>query len=411
MKLLRAWRWAIAALLLLLAWALYAAGSGEGSRWTSAEARELVLGIPFGGVLFALENVDLGPPSDTVRDIWQYNLSFIATDGKEVRALEPVLRFDTSELMRKIAEAQAELDETNKTLEKRGIEIEIQRRDRRLSLAEAEARARKSELELSVPEELLARRELETTRIDRHLAQVEIEFRRRSLAGIDRAEEIEMASLRERAALAAAKLADLEKSVQAMTVVAPRSGTVVVRSRRGSDEKFKSGDIVWGAEKVLQIPDLGTLRAEVEIDEALGGRLATGQRASFYLDAHPDHELRGVVEQIKQTVQRKSNFDANKILKVTLTLERDEKTTLALRPGMRLRGQIEQERRAGVLAIPEEAVYSDQEGVYVETEGWWGVRRTRPRLGTRSRGYFEVLAGLEKGQRVRLPATADGGQS
>lgn len=381
---------------------------GGGERWARAEKRELVFGIPFEGQLVALENVELGPPFGIDGEVWQFNLAFVATDGKEVKAGEPVMGFDASELIKLLEQTTARRDEADKTLEKRVIEIEIQRRQRRLQLAEAEAGGRKSELGLAVPAELLSRRELDTARINQRVAGEEIEFRRSSLEALDRAEEIEMANLREQSALAAAKVEEYRRAIAAMTVVAPKSGTVIVRSRNNSEERFKPGDNVWRADKVVQIPNLDTLRARVEIDEALGGRLAVGQRATYALDAHPDRALAGKVELITQSVQRKSWMDPTKVLKVTLSVEQGE-GALALRPGMRLRGRIETERRAEVLAIPEEAVLLDALGVYVEARGALGVERLRPRLGQRSGGYFEVLEGIEAGRELRLPAPLAGG--
>jgi HlyD family secretion protein len=387
--------------------ALYAWSNAGGGRWVRAEKRDLVIGIPFEGQLVALENIELGPP-EIGTDIWQYSLVFLAADGKAVKAGEPVMGFDTSEILQLLAAAQAQRDETDKTLEKRRIEIEIQRRQRRLQLAETEARLRRGELALAVPADLLARRGLEKTRIERRLAEEELGFRRRSLAALDRAEEIEMDNLREQSQLAAAKVDRLDRAARAMTVVAPRDGTVIAR-QRGNNEKAKIGENIWRAEKVLQIPDLSTLRARVDVDEALGGRLALGQRASFYLDAHPDRQLEGRVEVIGQSVGRKSPADPTRILKVTLSVGPGAGAALALRPGMRLRGQVELERRAEVLAIPEEAVFSDGEGLYVEAGGLWGTRRLRPQLGRRGQGFFEVLGGLEPGQRLRLPAPVAAG--
>ncbi len=402
--------WTIALLALLAAAGVYfaAAKAGEG-RWTQAERRELVFGIPFEGQLVALENVELGPPSGAAEDVWQFTLGFVAIDGKEVKEGEPVLGFDPSELEKRLEDEVARRDEAEKNLEKRSIEIEGQRRDRRLQLAEAEAKARKGALGLAVPPELLSRRELDTARIDQGAAVEEVAHRREALAALDRAEQIELASLREQAALAADKVEGFRQAIAAMTVVAPRSGTVIVRSRNNSEERFKSGDTVWRADKVVQIPNLASLRARVEIDEALGARVEVGQRASYFLDAHPDRALAGKVEAITQSVQRRSWMDPSKILKVTVTVEQDAATAVALRPGMRLRGQIETGGRAAVLAIAEEAVQVDGVGVYVEARGAFGTRRLRPQLGRRSQGYFEVLGGLDPGQQLRLPALPAGG--
>ncbi len=160
--------------------------------------------------------------------------------------------------------------------------------------------------------------------------------------------------------MAAAKFERYGRAIAAMRVVAPAAGTVIVRSRNWSDEKYKIGDNVWRAEKVVQLPDLATLRARVDVDEALGGRLALGQSVTYYLDAHPDHRFAGKIETIGQSVQRKSPLDPTRVLKVGLTVERGNGAAkLALRPGMRLRGRVELERAAGVLAIPDEAVLFD----------------------------------------------------
>lgn len=386
----------------LLGWGLWA--GSEPVPTTTVARREMVFGIPFEGQLMALENLELGPPDEVGNEIWQFNLSFLAVDGKEVQAGEPVLGFDPSELVKKLQEAEAERDELAKTLEKREIEIEVERRNRSLTLAEAEARSRKSELLMSVPEELQSRRELETTRIDRDLAQREVGFRRRSLEGIDRAQAIELGSLRRQLGLKKARVEFLQKAVAAMTVRAPRAGMVIIRSR-WNDEKFKVGDNVWRADKVVQMPVLSSLRARVEVDEAQAAQLAPGQPASFFLDSRPDREIAAEVELITQSVLRKSATDSAKVLKVRIALKQQPEGVV-LRPGMRLRGQVEQDRVVGVLALPEEAVRTDAEGLYVLAPGFFGEQRLRPQLGRRSRGYFEVLGGLTEGQELVLPASS-----
>ncbi len=78
--------------------------------------------------------------------MWDFKLSFLATDGKEVAAGEPVIVFDTTELRSRAPRPRRERDQAAKSLEKRSLEIEMSRRERRLQLAEAEANARKRRL-------------------------------------------------------------------------------------------------------------------------------------------------------------------------------------------------------------------------------------------------------------------------
>lgn len=399
-------RVAVAAALLALAAGSYAAFSRGEGRWGRAERRDLVAAIPFEGELVALANIELGPPL-VEQPVWNFKLAFLATDGQTVAAGEPLMIFDTTELMKESEQAAADRDQAAKNLERRSLEIEMARGRRRLQLAEAEATARKRRLGLAVPEELRSRHELDTARIDSTQSEDEVALRRRSLEALDKVEQVELEALREQVAVAAAKVERCRRSIAAMRVVAPAPGTVIVKSRSWNDEKFKIGDSIWRGEKVVQLPDLASLRARVDVDEALGGRLAVGQAAVFYLDAHPDHRFAGRIESIGQSVQRKSPQDPTRVLKVIVGLAPEGAAQVALRPGMRLRGRVELERRSAVLAIPEEAVFFDAGGAYVEQLGLFGEERRRPRLGRRSEGYFEVLEGLEDGARLRLPAAKE----
>ncbi len=365
--------------------------------WARVVRDDLVLGADVEGDLEAVESAALGPPQ--MRQMWSFKISFMAPEGAEISEGAPVLRFDTTELQRQLQEETAERDAAQKELEKKITDREKEQRDLRLQLEEARSRLRKAELKLATPDSLVARSEIEKARIDRHLAELEVdslEARRehRRVAGA-----AEVVALEERRDRAATSVQELEGQIAAMTVTAPRSGILIYTSNwRG--EKKKTGDSVWRADKVIEIPDLSRMRASAEVAESDAGRIEQGQSVRLRLEAHPDTEYLGVVRTMHRSVQQRSWRNPQKVVRLEIDLERTDRERM--RPGMRFRGRIVAEEVPDALVIPLEAVTLEARGPSVTVRTMLGQRRVRPRLGRRNSEFFEVLDELDEGDRVLL---------
>lgn len=381
----------------VLAGAALAVGAfeGEGGPWLEVERRDLVIGVDIEGELEAIESATIGPP--TVPNVWQFKISSLATDGQQVEAGQPLVGFDTTRLRQQLEQLSSERDTAAAELEKTEADLRKEESDLQLRLAEAEAKLRKADFALDVPTEVTARRDLEKARIDRRIAQLEIEHLERDLRHLEQRRKNDVEWLTSARDLAASKVSEVQQAIQAMTVRAPRAGTVILKADwRG--EKPKIGDQMWRGRKVLEIPDLERLRATVSIDEADIGRVAPGQSVTFRLDAYPDIEYRATVARIRTAVQPKSRNDPRKIVKAQLELEATDRERM--RPGMRLRGRIEIERFEQRLVVPQDAVFQDGDGSYVIARNLLGSERREPELGRRDDAYFEVLGGLGEGDRV-----------
>ncbi len=381
---------------LALAAARYGLGAGSGSE-TRVRRGDLVLTVPAIGLLEALESADLGPPA--IADVYDFKISFLAPEGSEVRAGQPVLGFDTSQLERRLEEERGKAETARRELEKREADLELERLDLELRRAEAEARQRKARLKAEVPEGLEARRELAKARAELGLADREVAFLGEQLAALGDRERAERAQLAHRLELAESAVERIESSIAAMRVAAPRDGTVIyVLNWRG--EKKKIGDPVWRQERVLSIPDLARLRGRAEIPEADAGRVRVGLPVALRLDAHPDRVYRARVARLDTAVQRQSPMNPAKIVRAELELE--ETDPERMRPGMRFRAEIEHERAAAVLLAPLAALDLASGAPSVERLGWLDGERIEPRLGRRNATEVEVLEGLAEGDRLRL---------
>jgi len=397
----------IAAVLVALAVTWLAFGSQEPVPEVTVERDDLVVGVEVTGTLEAVESAYLGPPQ--VRNLWNFKIAMLQPEGMEVREGVPVIRFDTSELERNLRSKVAERDSAEQEIDKERTSQKRELRSTELQLAEAEAKLRKARLKVEVPPELSEANELAQARIDLGLAEREVEHLKDKLEFQKEQGRARIASLRERRDRAAARVEEIEDQIRGMTVRAPRAGTVTYVSNRYNNEKKKVGDSVWKMEQVVEIPDLQTMKAEGEIDEADAGRVQEGQPVALRLDAHPDVEYRGRVESIQRTVQRQSPVLPLKVVRVDIRL--DETDPERMRPGMRFRGTVEVERREDVLLAPAEAVFSTPEGPVAYVSGFWGgVRPVRLEVGARNDSKVEILSGLSAGDRLRTraPETGEG---
>ena len=376
----------------LIAGRAAAAGGGD---WVEVRRDDLVVGVPVSGTLASVQAIRIGPPQ--VRDLWDYKIAFMAPEGMPVRAGQPVLGFDTSELQRQLLDKMAERDSAQKELEKRQTNLEISRRDVELQLAEAQARQRKAALKVEVPPELVANKDLAKSREDLALANRELAYlkdRLRLEAVEGRTETTALIQKRDRAA---GRVREMEDAIRAMTVAAPGNGTVVYVAE-GNGEKKKVGDSCWRGQSVLELPDLRTMRAEGEIDEADAGRAAVGQRVTVRLDAHPDDVFTGRVRSIGGAVRSKSDVNPLKVVKLVIDLDRTDPQLM--RPGMRFTGTVEIERVPRVLVAPAEAVFNRSEGAVVYRRRGWGREEVRPVLGRRNDRLVEIKSGLVPGDRI-----------
>lgn len=381
-----------------------AGGGAADSRWAEVHREDLVLGVEATGTLAAVDAALLGPPQ--VPDQWNHKISFLAPEGIEVRAGTPVLGFDTAELENKLVEKAAEYQSARQEYEKKAASLAIALREEELRLAEAEAKRRKSALKVDVPDDLVAANELKQSRADLALAEREIAYLKERLAFSRRQGEAELAALAKRRDRAAARVAEIRRHVESMTVRAPRAGTVVHVSGRHR-EKSKVGDSIWQADKVIEIPDLKRMRAEAEVDEADAGRVAVGQPVTLRLDAHPDVVYTGRVAAVQRAVRERSDQTRQKVVAVQVALDRTDPQRM--RPGMRLRGLIETERVRDALVVPLEAVEATPDGPLVHRRAsFGGTEPVRPELGRRNARLVQVLSGLAAGDQVARNGASEG---
>ncbi len=372
-------------------------GDDESLTWAEAQARDLVITVAVEGTVVSTDSSMLTPPRTESR-VFDFQISMMAPEGEEVSAGTAVLEFDSSALELQLRDRQTRALQAAKNIERLDRNLEQQRLGLELRLAQAEASLRQAQLQVEVPVDLSSARELEKAGLDLQLAEIEVESVKLQIQAAERSGAARRGVLEGNRTEAENNVAEIERTIEQMTVRAPRSGTVIyVADRQG--QKMKVGDSAWRGNEIIELPDLNSLVGRGEVDEPNAGRVAEGQPFHIRLDAHPEVEYSGTIASISRAVQRKS-FSRNPLKAVRLELHFDEIDVRRMRPGMRFRGSIETARIPNTLLIPSSAVFPSADGPIVYRRTLIGHEATAVTLGRRNATMVEVLGGLEAGDLV-----------
>jgi HlyD family secretion protein len=199
------------------------------------------------------------------------------------------------------------------------------------------------------------------------------------------------------------------------TIRSPIDGIVISRNM----EVGQTVQASFQAVKMFEIAnDLGKMRVECDVDEADVGKVRAGQPVRFTVDAFPNDEFQGTINQVRYSPTTSSNV-------VTYTTVVDvDNPELKLRPGMTATVTIVTGEARGALCLPATAlrfkpnlpaeeiakISKDAAGAKYPGKGralaWYldekgALRATAVGAGISNSAYVEILAGdLKEGQKV-----------
>ncbi len=363
----------------------------------AVERGVLVIGVEVSGTMKAVDSTQVSSPP--ISGMWNYKIAMMAEEGKVAEEGTPVLMLDTTELKQRLDQKVAERDSASTQLKMKMATAKMLREDEGLAQAEAQAELRKAKLTADAPEEISAEIELAKAKLDLQLAHKKVAFQRAKAKAAARRDRSDVGRWRSKRDRAQARVEEITKAIETMTITAPRTGTVIYQTNwRG--EKKKVGDTAWRGEGILGLASLDQMEGNGEVDEVDVSKVEVGQAVSLRLDAQADVEIRGRIVEISRTVRRASPENPLKVAQVRIELEATDE--VKLRPGMRFRGTIESQRVEDALLLPLEAVVPTPEGPVVHRRSGLSTEVVPVQLGRRTGDQVEVPGGLDEGDDVVL---------
>jgi multidrug efflux pump subunit AcrA (membrane-fusion protein) len=287
------------------------------------------------GEIESASSAFFGPP--TVPSIGQYTISFMAPEGRVVKAGSPILKFDPQQLVTQLRDKSNALNEKQKQLEKQEIVADEMIAELKLSLQEAIANLEKARLKADIPIELLASRDYREYKLLLKQAELTLVLREQELEKEQRVQDIEIDILEREIAVLQGEVTQLEGSIDSMTIKAAGPGVVIYTVNHRND-KHEVGDNVWRGRRVMELPDLSQLQVHLEVPERESARIEVGQRVKFVVEAAPDQQFYGEITELASVIHTKSRNQPARVFDATVSM--NDPDSAIMRPGMSVSAEI-----------------------------------------------------------------------
>lgn len=285
---------------------------------------------------------------------WNVMLKWVADDGREVKAGDPVAELDTTALLGPLRESTTAASTAAHEISKLRSEGHASEIGKALELEMRRVELEKARLDAAVPDEVVAAWE----RQQRQLALA------RAAAGREKAEvglgaahtaavaDVEVQQLEHHRAMS--DISAAERTIASFTLKAPRDGVLILGEHPWFGRKIETGDMLWEGRLIASLPQLETLRVIAALSDVDDGAIAPGQRAEVVLDSFPDRRYGGRVASVSDVAQESAKSSARRSFEVVVELEAVDVERML--PGQSVKVLVHGEELADRLLVPRAAL-------------------------------------------------------
>jgi HlyD family secretion protein len=381
-----------------LAFGLGACGNDGGTEIPTATVDQgpflVELAVP--GELEAVDSVTISAP-DLGRTI---KITTIAEEGSRVKEGDVLVEFDSNELLDDLEQAESKLDVAHTKIEQKKVQLTVRMSDLKNNVTKAELALKRAQMRVT-ESETVPMVERKSAQINVEEASLNLESSRSTLITEQLKAEAELQLLRLESQQETLRVERVRQRLAKATVTAPSDGLVILPEiwKGGSRGKVQAGDTVWRGSTIMQLPDLSEMQVVAWVHEVDAGRVAVEQPVSIVIDAHPDPAWDAKISKVADlAVKRPGNEHVKHVRIVAELPERGD----VMKPGMTVRAEILLEQVEDALSIPQEAVFSDDDGTFVHRKGLRGWTRAPVELGTHNDTHVVVTSGVDAGDVVAL---------
>ena len=331
----------------------------------------------------------------------------LARNGATVQAGDVVVQFDTTLQQRTLEQKQSELKQAESEIDKALAEQRRREQAARTALEQARSAVARARLDLEGAE-LRPRVEAEHFKLKAADADQTVrELEQKETAERDAA-AADVASARQKRDKALFDVRETERLIAGMTIKAPAAGPIsILPNRRAatsvfaqSAPEFRAGDRAFFGAQIAELPDLSVIQLACRIDEVDRARIQISRAVLVRVDALPDRELKGSVQNISLMSRPDfTQFPPTRNFDLIVGLADND---ARLRSGMSATARIELERLNDVLVVPAAAVVQRAGAPTVyEIDGASVVPR-RVSILRRGRDQIAIASGVQERARIAL---------
>jgi multidrug resistance efflux pump len=299
-------------------------------------------------------------------------IRWLAEDGAEVGEGERLVDFDASNLIQTVEERRLQLEQAVITREAAERNAAAETEKKRVAVEKAEVEKDKARIDAEVPREMRPAAEWRKFQATWHEKQAALEKARLEQDAYVSASHSEIETARAAEQKARREVAEFERSLASMSLVAPRAGIFIVGNywRWGPEgpRKLQPGDQVWPSFPIGKIPDPGEMEVQATLAEPDHGKVSPGMKARCILDTYPDRVFEGNVKEVGSVASEGGRGWARTRpgFPVRVSLE---STDPLMRPGLSVRVEVVRGTWIDALVVPRGAVRFQEGGAVVRHTG------------------------------------------
>lgn len=334
-------------------------------------------------------------------DNWQIAIKWMAEDGSAVKKGEPVVEFDNSSVVEKLSDFEVKVVEAGVDLETQQAETSVQIAEKEFDVESQKTAVAKAKLDVSIPEALVSRREFHDSRLALERSEVALTTSKRDLESLRDGgrfdEQVKRVAYEK--ALRAYKAAGEE--LDALQLLAPRDGIVLIGKHPWEGRKLQLGDNVWPGLTVAELPDLSKTLVRATLSDVDDGRVKPGMKVTCVVDAFPDVALAGFVRSVSPVAQSPGNKSTRQGFTVIVQL--DDVLSEQMRPGLSVKVDVPSVVVDDAVLVPRAALDLGSEPATAMLEDGTSVDVS---VGACDAQRCVVESGLAEGDVVRMPGGA-----
>ncbi|NRA61245.1 MAG: efflux RND transporter periplasmic adaptor subunit [Psychrobium sp.] len=341
------------------------------------------------GELASSDTVLVGPP--LVKRMWQYKITFLVPEGTWVKKGQPIMGFDAQQLHERLRNSKNKLATETKKLQSQALDSEQDIEKIKLDVAHTKMELLKAQRKSSQDGDYTAAIKVKKLVIDLELAKKKLVLYK--YRQVNKKQQIALdyqINLAEVARLKA-EVSERQNGINDLKVKAPKDG-IVVYITDGEGKKSATGDSIFMAQKVMELPNLNQMIVKTTIAENDVSRVSVGQRVEIKLDAVQERSFWGKIESLGQIVRVKSRDEPRKVYDALISI--DEPDIDVMRPGMAARLYIVEKELLQVVTVPQKSVHYDQSQAFVYIQGTFGHSRVDVTVAGRADGKVYIKGEL-----------------
>jgi HlyD family secretion protein len=349
------------------------------------------------GTIRAVNSISINCP----RISYRYGILKIASlveDGSEVNQGDTLIIFDPSEDKKAIVDLEQKLEIQNAEMDKMVAtqKSEIEDLEADLEISRIDLQISEINFEQSVHEADITKKEiklkLDNARLALDRAKEQIEDKKKIHKVDVFQKQITINQLK-------SQLEEAKSTINSLFVVSPARGIAIIQQNWMSSQKWQVGDQPYSGSKIIELPDLDKMMADVEINEVDALKVSTGIKVIITPDAYSDTTYNGEITWMANLAQSKKDNNKIKVFPVGIFIP---ESSDQLMPGLTVSCRLLIREIPDVLLVPLEAVFkeADQEFVYVKNTS--GFKRRDVRIEAYNSDFALVAEGVTDKEEIAI---------